>query len=157
MISKKLFTVLLLGILGTLIVIGAVKFLPIQKSFQKNTTENNCVKGLVTEIKEVDQLKKILEGVNPIIIKFYADWCGACNYVKGPFTKISNELPHIHFYEINVDNQDVMNYIDEHKIAKDGVEALPTFALRQGDKVNEQFVGGMSKDKLTEKIKNAFS
>ena len=32
MVGKKLFTVLFLGILGTLIIIGAIKFLPIQKS-----------------------------------------------------------------------------------------------------------------------------
>ena len=158
MISKKLFTVLLLGVAGTLIVIGATKFLPIQKSLQNSQSlENNGPEKSVPEIKDVKQLKKIIQSDNPIIIKFHAHWCGACNYVKGPFTQISKELTHIHFYEVNVDNQDVMNYVDEHKIAKDGVEALPSFVLRQGNKVNEQFVGGMNKDKLTQKIKNAFS
>ncbi len=158
MINKKLFTVLFLGILGTLIVITAIKFLPLQKAFKQNhAAKDQAIQGTVTEINDASELKKALEGDNPVVIKFHADWCGACNYVKGPFAAVSNEVSNAHFYEVNVDNQDIMTYVDEHKVAKDGVEALPTFVLRQGDKVNEQFVGGMSKEKLAEKIKNAFS
>lgn len=157
MVNKKLFTVLLLGILGTLIVIGAIKFLPIQRSLQKHHSIEDDPKGSITKITDVDQLKKALQQSGPIIIKFYADWCGGCNYVKGPFAEASNELSHITFYEVDVDNQEIMNYVDEHKISKNGIEALPTFVLREGNKINEQIVGGMSKDKLAEKIKNVFS
>lgn len=159
MVGKKLFTVLFLGILGTLIVIGAVKFLPIQKSFSTghSATEHPAKQGPVKLISDVKELAKIIKSKKPIAIKFYADWCGACNYVKGPFSEIANELPDVTFYEINVDDQDIMSYIDEHKVAKDGVEALPTFVLRQGDKINDQIVGGMSKEKLAEKIKKVFS
>lgn len=158
MIGKKLFSIVFLGVLGTLIIIGAVKFLPIQKAFQNNhSAQKHSIEGSVKTIEDVNQLKKALKNTNPIVIKFYANWCGACNYIKEPFAEISNDLSDITFYEINVDNQEIMNYVDEHKISKDGIEALPTFVLRKGEKINEQIVGGMSKDKLTHKIKNVFS
>jgi thioredoxin 1 len=162
MIGKKLFTVLLLGVLGTLVVIGAAKFLPIQKLFLANHTQGHkssaaSEHGPITAITTVDQLSKVLKSDNPMIIKFHADWCGACTYVKGYFPELAHELSHINFYEINVDDQDIMSYIDKHKIAKDGIESLPTFVFRHGDKINEQIVGGMNKQDMTKEIKKVFS
>jgi len=159
MIGKKLFTVLFLGILGTLIVIGAIKFLPIKKSFSHGHSAMNhpLQQGSVKAIDTIKELATVLKRNKPIIIKFHADWCGACTYIKEPFAELAHELSTINFYEINVDDQDLMSYIDEHKIAKDGVESLPTFVLRQGNTINEQIVGGMSKEKLATKIKNVFS
>ena len=159
MVGKKLFTVLFLGILGTLIVIGAIKFLPIQKSLSQGhtATDHSGEHESVKKISNIKELAQIIKSKEPMVIKFYADWCGACNYVKGPFSEIAHELSNIKFYDINVDDQDIMSYIDEHKIAKDGIEALPTFVLRKKDSINEQIVGGMSKEKLAEKIKQVFS
>lgn len=159
MIGKKLFTVLFLGILGTLVVIGAIKFLPIQKAFKQrhSKTEHPAKQGPVKLIANVKELAQALKRKEPMVIKFYADWCGACNYVKGPFAEIAHEMSDITFYEVNVDDQDIMSYIDEHKVAKDGVESLPTFVLRKSDKINDQIVGGMAKEQLAKKIKNVFS
>ncbi|MFT6765493.1 MAG: thiol-disulfide isomerase/thioredoxin [Alteromonas naphthalenivorans] len=158
MIGKKLFTVLVLGVLGTLVVIGAAKFLPIQKLLSDQTqSETPGQHGPVTDITTVDQFTKVLKSKKPMIIKFHADWCGACNYVKGPFAELAHEHSHINFYEVNVDNEDIMNYADEHKVAKDGVEGLPTFVFRHNDKVNEQVVGGKDKKAMAKDIKKFFS
>ena len=94
-------------------------------------TEHSGKHESVKIISNVEEFAQIIKSEKPMVIKFYADWCGACNYVKGPFSEIAHELPDINFYDVNADDQGIMNYIDEHKIAKDGIEALPAFILRK--------------------------
>lgn len=160
MLGKKLFTVLFLGILGTLIVIGTIKFLPLKKTCQNCTHEHGSkttppTQGPVTTISTVKEFTHALNSKKDMIIKFYANWCGACNYVKGPFAEAAHEFSNIHFYDIDVDNQDIMNYVDEHKIGK--VEALPTFLFFKNGKSVEKIVGGMNKEHLKKEIKQIFS
>jgi len=157
MVEKKIFTVVLLGVIGTLIVIGAVKFLPLKKTFSPghSATEHSTQQGPVEDITTEKQLTKILKKSHPMIIKFHATWCGACNYMKEPFAELAHELSDISFYEADVDNKDVMNYIDEHDVAN--VESLPTFVFFKKGKVIEQIVGGMKKEQLKKEIKQIFS
>lgn len=160
MINSKLTRVLVLGIVGTLFVITCVKFLPIKKVWKKNHTaqaHDDAQYGPVTQLKTEKEIEHVVKGKRPFVIKFFADWCGACTYVKMPFNEIAHSIHTVDFYEVDVDNQAVMDYIDKHKIAKDGIDALPTFILRDGSKVNEQIEGGMKKEELEQKIKKAFS
>lgn len=74
-----------------------------------------------------------INGDKPIVIDFWATWCGPCRVIGPIFEKIS-ETPageKIDFYKVDVDTQE--------KIAQEvGIKAMPTFVFfNKGQPVNK--------------------
>lgn len=96
------------------------------------------------------EFKKILsESGKPVIVKFFATWCGPCKMVAPVFEKLSKEFENqIKFIEIDIDNCD--------GIASDYfVSSVPTFiSFRNGEELN-RMNGAASYDQLETFIKNA--
>lgn len=65
-------------------------------------------KSLVTESKE------------PVIVDFFAEWCGPCKAIAPAIEKFSETHEHVKFYKVDVDAlADVA--------AENGISAMPTF------------------------------
>ena len=85
----------------------------------------------VQVISSYDQFKEVIKGDKPVVIDFWATWCGPCKMIGPIFEKIS-ETPageKLSFYKVDVDEQ--------AQIASDvGIRAMPTFVFyRNGEKV----------------------
>jgi thiol-disulfide isomerase/thioredoxin len=159
MINKKIAIVLALGIVGTLIVVGVVRFLPVvNKGIGTSpvTTSSSTSSSGPQEISTKEDLTTALNGKKPMVIKFHADWCGACTFVKSYYDELAKELSSVDFYHINIDNQELMKHVDEQKVSKDGIVYLPTFIMKHSDKVHEQMHGAKDKKDMTKKIKETF-
>ena len=39
-----------------------------------------------------------------VVVDFYADWCGPCKMLTPVLEALSLEIPDVHFYKVNVDN-----------------------------------------------------
>lgn len=67
----------------------------------------------------------------PVLIDFFATWCGPCKMMEPTLHKLDDENADIEFYKVDVDEvPDVA--------AKCGIRAMPTFQLyRSGQKVKE--------------------
>lgn len=109
-------------------------------------------KTTYTEIQTPEQLQQALNTTNPFVIKFYANWCGACNYVNEFYPELAQEMPHITFYSLNVDNQELMKAVQALTVSKEGIEYLPTFVVIQPGKVHTQFTGGRNKEDMKKTI-----
>lgn len=159
--NKKIVIVLFLGILGTLIVVGVTRFLPVLN--KKNDTciptieQIQTVQAEVTNITDIQQLNAALKEKQPIVIKFYADWCGACTYVNGYYSQLNEELPRVNFYSVNIDNQALMKEIDTMQLSKEGIEYLPTFIMIEQGKVHKQMTGAKKKEEMVKTIKETFN
>lgn len=159
--NKKIVIVLSLGVLGTLIIVGVTRFLPVINKKNPACTPMEQAQAAptaeVTNITDIQQLNKALEGKRPAVIKFYADWCGACSYVNGYYGQMSQELPEVDFYSVNIDNQALMKEIDDMQLSKEGIEYLPTFIMVQPGKVHEQMTGAKKKEEMIKTIKEIFN
>ena len=122
------------------------------------TTPEEKPKTVVLELADpccIDYIKNCTE---PCVIKFYANWCGACNHLASYYEEVAKEFEgKVTFYSLNCDDQELMKKAQEAGIAKEPVQYLPTLVFLENGKVHEQQTGAMPKEELIAKVKTTFN
>ncbi len=92
----------------------------------------NVNKSNFEEVKESDK---------PVLLDFYADWCGPCRMVSPIVDEIARENPQYLVGKINVDT--------EAELAQSfRVLSIPTLVVMKGGQVVKQSVGAKSKAEI---------
>ena len=93
--------------------------------------------------------KEVLTSDVPVLVDFYADWCGPCKMMAPVVERLAEELDgKVKVGKINVD--------DEPALAQRyRVVSIPTFAIFQNGELIKTMVGAMSAAQLTENLQNA--
>jgi thioredoxin 1 len=77
----------------------------------------------------------------PVLLDFYADWCGPCRMVAPFVAQIADEHPEYVIGKINVDNSP--------ELAKEfGVMSIPTLVVMKEGKVVSQSAGARPKAQI---------
>ena len=91
---------------------------------------------------------EVLQASGPVLVDFYADWCGPCKTMS----PLIDDLSATHGEKLKI----VKINIDESPNAptKYNVRGIPTFMVFKDGKVADTRVGGMSKGQLNQWVES---
>lgn len=103
--------------------------------------------GNVKEVTD-SNFDEVLEDDKPVLIDFWAAWCGPCRMIAPILEEIAGEYSDkITIGKMNVD--------ENPKIPQQfGILSIPTLMVFVGGEVKKTMVGAMPKDKLVAELKD---
>lgn len=85
---------------------------------------------------------EVLDSDLPVLVDFWATWCGPCQMMNPVIADIANEMQgKLKVGKVNVDEQEAL--AAEYKVM-----SIPTFILFRDGKPAGQAIGGKGKDEL---------
>lgn len=88
---------------------------------------------------------EVLKSEKPILIDFWATWCGPCQTMGPVVDELAQELTDVKVGKVNVDEQ--MALAREYKVM-----SIPTFLVFKDGKVAERTLGVQEKSELEQLI-----
>ena len=95
----------------------------------------------VIKISKENFASEVLNSNKPVLLDFYADWCGPCRMVGPIVSEIANERNDVKVGKINVDEQPEL-------AAQFQVISIPMLAVIKNGKLENQVVGYRSKEQI---------
>ena len=88
-----------------------------------------------------NNFSEVVSGSKPVLLDFYADWCGPCRMVAPIVEEIAAEHPEYAVGKVNVDNE-------EELAVRHGIMSIPTLMVFEGGKVVKTAIGARSKEEI---------
>ncbi len=82
------------------------------------------LRPLLTHATESDFAEVVLKSKFPVIVDFYADWCGPCNYIAPYVKDLAKLYPQIMFVKYDIDDD---SFTAGSPCYEYNVQVIPTF------------------------------
>lgn len=84
---------------------------------------------------------EVLHSERPVLLDFWASWCGPCRMVGPLVEEIADERPDIKVGKVNVDEQPEL-------AAQFGIMSIPTLVVMRDGKIINKAVGARPKQQI---------
>jgi thioredoxin 1 len=100
----------------------------------------------IIHVTEANWKTDVLAATQPVLVDFWAEWCGPCRAIAPVLDELATELDgQLIIAKVNVD--DLPQLAGQYN-----VRSIPTLLVLKGGTVAEQMVGAMSKSVLKAKL-----
>lgn len=101
------------------------------------------------ELSEQDFDEQVLTSDQPVLVEFWAEWCGPCHMIAPIIEEIAVEYKDkVAVGKLNVDQHPDI-------AARYGIRSIPSILLFKDGQVNNQLVGVVPKTQITDMLNRA--
>ena len=106
--------------------------------------------GNLPEVTDSSFQADVLESEQPVLVDFWAPWCGPCRIVAPHLEELDSEREDLRVVKLNVDD-------NPQTAATYNVMSIPTLLLFRHGQVAKQIVGAMPKSRMLQELEPALA
>lgn len=106
--------------------------------------------GTLSDVTDTTFQAEVLEADQPVLVDFWAPWCGPCRVVAPVLEEIAAERPDLKIVKLNIDD-------NQQTAAAFEVLSIPTLILFKHGQVAKKVVGAYPKRKLEAELEPALA
>ncbi|HAH71347.1 MAG: thioredoxin [Succinatimonas sp.] len=95
----------------------------------------------VLHLNDSDFENEVINSDVPVLVDFWATWCGPCKMIAPSLDELSEEMPNVKFVKIDIDKNS--GYAGQL-----GIMSIPTLLIYKNGEVVGKQVGAMPKDSI---------
>jgi thioredoxin 1 len=108
------------------------------------------VSGKLADVTDANFDSEVLQGDGPILVDFWAPWCGPCRVVHPVLEEIDAEREDLKIVSLNTDD-------NPQTAAKFEVLSIPTMILFRDGEIAKKIIGAMPKARLEAELEPALA
>jgi thioredoxin 1 len=108
------------------------------------------VAGNLPEVTDNNFQAEVLESETPVLVDFWAPWCGPCRVIAPSLEELNDEIDNLRVVKLNVDeNQQTAAHYD--------VMSIPTLIVFKNGQPAKKIIGAMPKKRLQQELEPALA
>jgi thioredoxin 1 len=104
----------------------------------------------VTEVTDANFQAEVIESEQPVLVDFWAPWCGPCRMVAPVLEEMASERENLRVVKLNVDE-------NQQTAAQFEVLSIPTLILFRNGQVAKKVIGAYPKKRLEAELEPALA